>query len=657
MTWPPSRHALEHGTDQPVPRARGLAAGPLDFTLVGVDVQRVRWGDLELVDRVYMSVRDRNWDTIAPVISGLRIRRDAGHPLVVTFDGRTRAEALDLAWQGTITVTGDGRIVYDMVGEARTDFRYCRIGFCVLHAAAVAAGRPYVAETPGGQVRGVLPRLVAPQTIVDGHEMPLFPACSAIALDLGGVVARADFEGSLFVMEDQRNWTDASFKTCCTVDAPYPYEARRGERFGQRVTISAAGPPPPAPVRRPRPRRVGLDHASIVPWPALGLGTSPQLDRPLAAAEVARLRALGVDHLRVDVRLSTPTWHATLARAVRDARATGARLEIALFADHATLGLVGELTALLQPSEVARVLVFDEPTAANQTTPIELFEAVRARLASIAGSCALVGGTDGDFAELNRDRPPEGVFDGLVYAMNPQVHAFDDGSLVETLAAQATTVATARSFAGARPVLVSPVTLRQRFNPSATDAATPVAGGSLPPAVDARQMSLFAAGWTLGSLAALAGAGAASMTYFETVGWRGIMETGRGPLPARPFASRVGAVFPLYHLFADLADRRATTLVTAIPSTPLEVAALAMHTPRGTRVLLANLTPGPLEVSVGPLASGTGQVRVLDTTTALEAMLTPARFRRRRQRISVERGSARLRLAPFAYLRLDATGG
>jgi D-apionolactonase len=274
VSWPPSRRELEHGTDQPPPRARALVAGPLDFTLAGVDVQRVRLGALELVDRVYMSVRDRNWDTVLPRISRLRIRRGAGDPLVVTFDGRNRAEALDLAWQGTITVTDDARIVYDMVGEAQSDFPYCRIGFCVLHAAAMAAGHPYVAETPGGPVSGVLPRLVAPQMIVDGRDLPLFPACSAIAVDLGGVVARADFEGSLFVMEDQRNWTDASFKTCCTGGTPYPYQARRGQRFSQRVTISATGTRPAPPIRSPRPRRVELDHGSVGAWPALGLGAS-----------------------------------------------------------------------------------------------------------------------------------------------------------------------------------------------------------------------------------------------------------------------------------------------------------------------------------------------------------------------------------------------
>jgi len=652
--WPPSRHVLEHGVDAPAPRSRRLAVGPLEFILAGVDVRQVRWGGLELIDRVYMSVRDRNWDTIAPVISGLRIRRGDPDPLVVTFEGRNRAEALDVAWQGTIRVTADRRLVYEMAGEARSDFTYCRIGFCVLHSEMAAAGRPYRAETAGGRVVGVLPRLVGPQTIVDGREQPLFPACSAISLDLGGVVARADFEGSLFVMEDQRNWTDASFKTCCTQDSPYPYRAQRGQRFAQRVTISASGPLPARAAASTGRRRVELDGGRAMACPGIGLGMSTLLDRPLAGREIERIRALRPDHLRVDLRLSAPSWQAILGRAAADARAAGTRLEIALFAGPSRLHAVGDLASLVEPSAVARILVFDEQTAGKGSTPVDLYEAVRGRLGRAFGSCPLLGGTDGDFAELNRERPPAGTFDGLTYAMNPQVHAFDDESLVETLATQATTVATARSFAGDRPVIVSPVTLRQRFNPSATDAAAPVGAGTMPPTVDPRQASLFLAGWTLGSIAALAGAGAGSITYFETVGWRGVMEAARGPGSPRPFPSRPGIVFPVYHLLADLADRHGRHLVPAGSTAPREVVALAMSGAGGTRVLLANVSPRVVQVVVGPLRGHGFEARLLDAGSAAAAMLSPARFRRRGEHLPVRRGAASLRLPPYSYLRLDA---
>ncbi len=74
----------------------------------------------------------------------------------------------------------------------------------------------------------------------------------------------------------------------------------------------------------------------------------------------------------------------------------------------------------------------------------------------------------------------------------------------------------------------------------------------------------------------LAASGAASVTYFETTGWRGIVERDAGnPMPER-FPSSPGDVFPLYHVFADLAEWRAGTLVDAASSDPLVIEALVV---------------------------------------------------------------------------------
>ncbi len=106
-------------------------------------------------------------------------------------------------------------------------------------------------------------------------------------------------------------------------------------------------------------------------------------------------------------------------------------------------------------------------------------------------------------------------------------------------------------------------------------------------------MSLFGAAWTLGSLAALSIAGATSTTFYETTGWRGLMETEAGsPLPQR-FPSRPAEVYPLFHVFAAIAgfDR-----VAPVPSDP-RLAGLAFFNAAGRRrLLLANLTDAPLEI-------------------------------------------------------------
>ncbi|HEY2888180.1 MAG TPA: hypothetical protein VGJ17_06160, partial [Candidatus Limnocylindrales bacterium] len=544
--------------------------------------------------------------------------------------------------------------------RARSDFRYCRIGFCLLHSEASAAGRPYRATTPEGIVEGRLPELVGPQLVVDGRDLPLFPACSALSVEVDGAVSNATFEGSLFVMEDQRNWTDASFKTCCEAGGAYPYPARSGQEFTQRVTISASAVPPLA--SRPqasRPRLARIRELVVDPepggWPALGLGMSSDVDRALQPREAQRLAELKLDHLRVDLHLQSPRWQAELVRASAAAEACGAALEVALFGGPATPGEIDGLGSLLPdgPPAVSRVLVFEEATAANHVTPGAWLQAVAGRVGSIAGHPVVHGGTDGDFAELNRERPDFASPIGLVYAMNPQVHAFDEASLVETLPAQATTVRTAREFANGGPLAISPVTFRQRFNPVATEAPVPAPGTTLPAAVDPRQLSLFGAGWTLGSIASLAGAEVAAITYYETIGWRGVMESSGHRKRPPSFPSRAGQVFPLYHVFADLADRRSARRQAIQAGDAPSIAGLALRGRASLRVLLANLAPETQEVAVGPLPGRTAWVRLLDEHSYGRATSAPAGFRAHAERVRLRNGSARLRLGPFAYVRLD----
>src|SRR5205823_13641010 len=122
---------------------------------------------------------------------------------------------------------------------------------------------------------------------------------------------------------------------------------------------------------------------------------------------------------------------------------------------------------------------------------------------------------------LNRNRPNAEALDFVCYSVNPQVHAFDNSSLVETLATQATTVESTRQFVGRVPIAITPITLKPRYNPDAAGPEPAPRPGELPAAVDPRQPSLFAAGWTVGSLKYVAESGVASATYFETTGWRG----------------------------------------------------------------------------------------------------------------------------------------
>jgi hypothetical protein len=241
----------------------------------------------------------------------------------------------------------------------------------------------------------------------------------------------------------------------------------------------------------------------------------------------------------------------------------------------------------------------------------------------------------------------------VCYSLNPQVHAFDEASIAETVETQAETVRSARSFSNGRAIIVSPITLRPRFNANATGPEPPLQPGELPSTVDARQVSLFGAVWTLGSVKYLAESGADALTYFETTGWRGVLETVEGSPPDGPFPSRPATVFPLYHVFADLAEWPAGELMECRSAATLVVDGLAVRAPDGLHVLLANMTPAEQRVTLGPVTDGRVTLRRLDEQTAAQALFEPERFRAMREEAEVTGNTLALTLAPYAVARID----
>ena len=142
----------------------------------------------------------------------------------------------------------------------------------------------------------------------------------------------------------------------------------------------------------------------------------------------------------------------------------------------------------------------------------------------------------------------------------------------------------------------------------------------------------------------------ASVTYFETTGWQGVLETETGSPEPALFPSRPGEVFPLYHVLADLAELRDAELVAVTSGDPFSVEALALQDAAGLHLLLANLTPEPREVALELPAEGAPLIRRLNDISAASAMATPQDFRRSGTPLD----QPTVTLAPFEVVRIDA---
>ncbi|CAN5804904.1 hypothetical protein BH23PLA1_BH23PLA1_20520 [soil metagenome] len=610
------------------------------------DLRQICLGEVEVLRRIYVAVRDRNWGTVPGLLSDLRVEAHVDS-FSITFLNEHRQGEIDFLWRGSIEGDNTGKISFSMQGEARSTFLRNRIGFCVLHPIRECAGRPCLVETIADEVvEGRFPARISP------HQP--FQGMRAISHEVGqGVWAEVRFAGETFEMEDQRNWTDASFKTYGTpLELPFPVEITAGTRIEQTVTLRLIEPKAGKPVT------VSVWPSPARPLPAIGLGIG-NLDRPLSQREADRLRLLNLGHLRVDLDLTRPKPASTLARASGRAIELGTSLEVALFVSddaEAELANLAKAVKAIQP-RVARCLVFH---VAEKATTERWVLLAREHLAPEWPGVPIGAGTNAYFAELNRGYPSVPPVDFVCYSINPQVHAFDDFSMIETLEAQPETVQSARNLSGGLPVVVSPITLRPRFNPNATGADPEPSPGELPATVDPRQASLLGACWTLGSLAALIGDGvdarASSLTYYETIGWRGVMESDDGPpLPDR-FAAGPGEVFPMYHVFADVGEFSGGSVLSAQSFDPIGLTGLALANADGDRlrVLLANLGAEARFLSVFGLGT-MARVRLLDETNAEQAMRSPEDFRADPgTELTTSNGSLTLELHPFALARIDS---
>jgi D-apionolactonase len=657
------KNVLYYGTDAPPPAQITLRAGPLSLIYESGDLRYIRLGRREILRRVYVALRDRNWGTVLPVLSNVQIAQ-ADDAFQISYDVEHRQGEIDFGWRGSITGDAYGTIRFVMEGVARSTFLRNRIGFCVLHPIHECAGTDCRLEHVDGTVETTrFPQYIAPQALVDGIIHPVYPFANlrAIAHEVQpGVWTELRFDGETFEMEDQRNWTDASYKTYGTpLRLPFPAQVEQGTRITQSVMLMLRddGRRTTDDGRRTKddemPSFVVRPSSTNMPLPRIGLGVASH-GQPLSERELDRLRALHVAHLRVDLNLASDDYRARLRQAGDQARALGASLEVALMLSDVAAtelaALAGVLTEINPP--VHAWLIFHVGAHSTAERWVQL---AREQLAGYNPAALIGGGTNANFTELNRARPPIDALDLLCYAITPQVHAFDNASLAETLAAQAVTVASARQFAGDLPLAITPITLLPRFNPNATGPEPALARGELPPQVDVRQMSLFGAGWTAGSLKYLCASGAASLTYYETTGWRGVMEQEHGALLPERFRSLPGGVFPLYHVLADIGEFAGGEIMPTDSSEPLRIEGLALRKGTATRIVLASLIPTPQRVHIQH-GGRAARVRTLDERNAEAAMRDPESFRAQTGALlDTPDGSIMLELLPYAVVRVDVS--
>jgi len=620
-----------------------LQAGPLRLVFREGVFRYIRMGKLEILRALYVAVRDENWHTIPGVLSNLDLR-SGSDSFRLTYDCTHRHRDIDFRWSADVSGTADGRIAWKMEGQAFSSFLKNRIGICVLHPIAECAGQPcLIAHADGSKEWSQFPRMIAPhQPFLDVMEMSYQVA--------PGLDAQIAFSGEGFETEDQRNWTDASFKTYSTpLAAPFPVRIEKGTTVNQSVILSLRGvlsqctAVPHAegevtvtlrPEMRTRLPHIGLKDAGMA--------------HPLSELSIRRLESLQLHHLSVGLKAGEECTEEGFWKAASLAARLHLPLEVALASDLDS----AQLKRILSEIGERHVPVFQ--WLADVQMQLHPQPSERSELEAIA---PVALGAGDNFAELNRNRPNPPVAGGVWFSLNPQVHATDDTTLIENLAAQSDVLQSIAEWMGEIPITVSPISLKPRWALAPGLDVSPSSQDRLPPDVDLRQRSLLGAGWTLGSIKHLAEGGAASLTCYETCGWKGVMETSDGSPAPSLFPSVPDTVFPLYHVFSALAPFKDGQAVCSESSQPLQADAIAVVHADRLRVMVANFTGAPVGIALALAGLATHvELRKIDEDNVERVLLHPELLFLEEGRVLLHRdGAVRLQLKPFGMAIVDAT--
>ena len=235
-------------------------------------LRSVRCVGSEVVQAVLCAVRDRNWGTVPAAVDHIDRVVSPGETIIRFCCTHDNGD-VGFVWDGEIAVQAlDQRasvMTYAMKGHATRAFLSNRVGLVLLHPMAVA-GRPLSLRSTAGTSQSVFPAEVSPW-------QPFFDL-TGMAYSVGDAHVDISFIGDVFETEDQRNWTDASFKTYCPpLRLPYPRPFEDGEEMSQRIVV-----------------RLVSEHPSSHPSPHSGRAGSAPIEIRVGNEDAARLPALGL---------------------------------------------------------------------------------------------------------------------------------------------------------------------------------------------------------------------------------------------------------------------------------------------------------------------------------------------------------------------------
>lgn len=641
------RGFILYGTTQTETPPRLLTAGRLTAELSGGNLRAIRYDGVEVLRAISYLVRDRDWGTYAPDLFDLAVE-ETDEGFMVAYEARCggpQGTTLDMA--ARIIGRPSGQLIFETQAYSETGFETNRCGFCILHPIVELAGTPVIVEHVDGEMEQTeLPDAIEPW-------QPFKDMRAITHTVMAGVTAECRMEGDTFEMEDQRNWSDASYKTYVRPLAlPWPYHIPAEELVRQLVVLTIDDSRTESQ-EMDSTQSNGVIRLSFGPesgiMPAIGLVITPE-EAVASTSAITTHGTFGTQDLLLhfDPLAGHGMEAMTALAAVAAAHKGKTTLEIAVPCVKPLAGELNGISALVRDAGLMLDAVIVSPSVDRQSTPPgsawpecppleDVYVAARAAFPDIR----LGGGMLSYFTELNRKRVPADQLDFITHATNPIVHAADDISVMQTLEALPFITESVRDIYDDMPYRIGPSTIAMRQNPYGSRTMDNPDGGRIPMASrDPRHTALFGAAFALGYAAQVIEAGLEQLTLSALAGPFGLIADAGEPMPE-------GGLRPLAHVVAGLSLLAGKPYRQCLSANPEKLLALsATDGDGGTVVFIANLTATTVEADIsGFNASQKAILHMLDETTAVAGAAGDF------SEVPLNGGS--LTLLPYAVARLN----
>jgi D-apionolactonase len=605
-----TRIAIFGTPEKPAP-AKTVRVGDLSLVLDGESIRSIVWQGVEVVRGITWPIRDKGWMTLPPQVAWEKLESDddrANYELVFGIADGALSGKLHASFSATGTVDAKLELT------AHAEFQTNRAGFTLLHPLEGVAGRPVVVRHSGGyEERSLFPEHIAPDQ----------PATDIVGMrhEIGGVTVDITFVGDLFEMEDQRNWTDASYKTYCRpLTIPLTYTIAKGETVKQAIVVSISG----SSAAQREVNHGGISFARDGDFPQIALaieaGWLP------AESNIGIIANTGVKLLQLRTGPEHDQAFLEDAGKLGSALQAGYDLEVVIpnnvEPEAALRGVADALaSANINPE---RVIALPEPYLKSYQpsgpwpegpTPSDCTKAAR----SAFPDARIGGGALTNFTEFNRCRPDPTLCDYVSHSTTAIVHAADDRSVSETIEALRHVFTSAAQLAGGNGYRLGLVSIGMRSNPYGAEVAeNPDQIRRAMAMHDPRQRGLYAAAFAVAALGATQSFSVEAVALAAPAGPFGIVAEPQEW--RRPYfdAHTDAKLHPLFHVVkavAAMSGRPRLMIAGLAPS----VAAIGAVNDRKARLVLANLGEQPSTIALPAGAAA----RIMDVESFDAAVRDP----------------------------------